>query len=388
MSGKHPPKIVFITHWAARLGGAEHSLIDLIEYAAKQALVYLITSETGPLTERATAMNVHCIVIPCSFGVQSIRRDFTIRSLLRHGKTATAFFLYMMRVARSLRAIQPSYAHANVPKSHITLLCASLLGYRGSVIIHMRELFGRKSTVLHLYRILFGMVYRARIIAISNAVKNDLPASMRKKTVVIYNGVHIPSIFGKRPALPPVKFLFLGRIVPWKGCDLLVDLFIDLLARYGNNAIQLSLVGDTLYWDLSYRKQIEQRILAASAGSAIQLFGYTDHPEELFSRHHVVCLPSKNEPFGRVAAEAQAAGLPVIGFASGGLPEIVVNGITGILAEDQNWAALASAMCQCIDNPDVSLKMGLCGRERASQMFDAKRQVPEVYRVIVSDNRG
>jgi glycosyltransferase involved in cell wall biosynthesis len=96
------------------------------------------------------------------------------------------------------------------------------------------------------------------------------------------------------------------------------------------------------------------------------------------------------EPFGLVALEAAAAGKPVVAARIGGLPDIVVDGETGLLVAPADPEALRAALARLIDDPDLRERMGVAAGRRA-ESFSADAVVPvfeDAYRVAVERRRG
>ncbi|MBN1306903.1 MAG: glycosyltransferase family 4 protein [Chitinispirillaceae bacterium] len=376
MSGKrHKWCVLFLNHWARHLGGAEHSLLDILPQISRCAEVHVVTSEPGTLLDRLTSTGVLRKVIPCKPNVNFVKRDSLPRSLVCQWRAVAAFLLFVLKVRRYVVRVRPDCIHSNVPKSHMTLFLLRLLGYRGKGVVHMREIFPRNSTAYCLYYFLFPFS-QTDVIAISKAVKIALPHRMRKISRVIYNGVAIGTCGNERTVPPPVKFLYLGRIVPWKGCHLLIDAFYGLMHCGASGSATLCLTGATIYWDSSYRDALQRSIGEHHLEGNVTIAEMTDDPYRLLCRHHVLCMASRCEPFGRVAVEAQGCGLPVIGFSSGGLPEIVVHGETGLLVDEGDIAALTGAMASLIARPYKIVEMGNRGRSRAERLFNRERQVP------------
>ena len=75
-------------------------------------------------------------------------------------------------------------------------------------------------------------------------------------------------------------------------------------------------------------------------------------------------LPSRVEPFGIVVLEAMRAGLPVIVSRRGGAPDIVREGIEGLVVDPEDTAALAAALERILDDPQLAARFGAAGRER------------------------
>jgi glycosyltransferase involved in cell wall biosynthesis len=86
-------------------------------------------------------------------------------------------------------------------------------------------------------------------------------------------------------------------------------------------------------------------------------------------------MPSRQEGFGLVALEAAMMGRPVIAARVGGLPEVVLDGLTGILVDKENSRATADAILSLLRHPETALRMGREARTRARQIFGWDRFV-------------
>lgn len=381
MSGNTKPTVLFLNHWAKKLGGAEHSLLDILYFAGTSFTCHLITSEPGPLLEKAAQMNVKCHVVPCVSSLENVRRWNLLRTLLLSWRDIIAFIAFVFRLRKHVLQIKPDLIHANVPKSHIALFILSRIGYGGKCCFHIREIFDKKTLPEHLYTILFRE-RKSSVIAISNAVKQNLPNNIASGTSVIYNGVSYPPSPKKYGLSATLKLLYLGRIVPWKGCHMLIDILSMVTQRYPSSKIELSLVGDTLYWPDGYRKGLQEKIEHLHLSSRCHLLPSTTDAESTFLSHDIFCNASLKEPFGRVIAEAQGCGLPVIAFNTGGIPEIVTHNETGILVPYGDCTLFTDAIGRFIESPDLIEKTGLKGRARIMHYFDRNKQGPLISRFL------
>jgi starch synthase len=247
----------------------------------------------------------------------------------------------------------------------------------------------------------------AKVIAVSDGMRRDILRSYPEldpdKVEVVYNGIDLdawtpnPDIelttaLGIDPARPSV--VFVGRITRQKGLPYLLraaallppDVQVVLCAgapdtpeildevREGVAALQLLRTGVT--WIDRQLGQTELRAVLTSATT-------------------FVC-PSIYEPLGIVNLEAMACGVPVVGTATGGIPEVVADGVTGRLVPidqatdgtgtplnpDKFVADLAATLTDVVSNPKSAKKMGAAGRTRAETMFSWDRiasRTKEIY---------
>jgi glycosyltransferase involved in cell wall biosynthesis len=104
----------------------------------------------------------------------------------------------------------------------------------------------------------------------------------------------------------------------------------------------------------------------------------------LLGRARLFVLPSRSEGIPLTALEAMACGLPVVATRVGGVPEVVEDGLTGLLVPPANPAALAAAIVQICNDPDGGERMGRAGTCRVDEFFDVRRMVGEYETLYTS----
>jgi glycosyltransferase involved in cell wall biosynthesis len=171
------------------------------------------------------------------------------------------------------------------------------------------------------------------------------------------------------------RLLFVGRLTRQKGVDLLLRALALLPAT-----VTLDIVGDG-----EERDNLEG--LASSLGVGDRLVWHGSQPGHalpaFYRRAVALAVPSTDEGLGLVAVEAQLCETPVVALASGGLIDVVEDGVTGLLVQQRDPAALGAAIAALLDRPDRGAAMGREGRERALSQFDpsvAARRYVDIYR--------
>ncbi|MGD9793290.1 MAG: glycosyltransferase family 4 protein [Acidimicrobiia bacterium] len=197
---------------------------------------------------------------------------------------------------------------------------------------------------------------------------------------VVYNGVSIEEFDGAVPERRERPFVFaIGRHVTQKGFDILIDAY----ARSGASASHdLVIAGDG-----PERGVLESLAADSGVAATVHFTGRTGRPRTaaLFRGCDLFVLPSRHEPMGIVNLEAMAASKPVVATSVGGVPELVVDGVTGVLVPPEDGNALASAITSLLSDPYRAGSLGAAGRLRALQ-FDwpvIARQYAEVYERVV-----
>jgi len=115
----------------------------------------------------------------------------------------------------------------------------------------------------------------------------------------------------------------------------------------------------------------------------VRFFGKVDNVADILRGSDLFLLPSETESFGLAALEAMACAVPVLASAVGGLPEVVVDGETGLLTSPDDPAALAEAVTTLLADPDRRARMGCTARAQALARFESATiaaQTLELYR--------
>ena len=173
------------------------------------------------------------------------------------------------------------------------------------------------------------------------------------------------------------QVLFVGRLVPKKGCSFLIkamSLVQEVLPE-----LELIVIGDgaerTTLAAEAHRSLRRYRFLGAQTPSAIQ--GWMQSAS-LFCVPSVTASNGDAEGFGMVFAEAQASGLPVVSFVSGGIPEAVSHGQTGFLAPEGNWRKLAEYIVLLQRNATLWEQFSRNGRRLVERHFNLSMQTAKL----------
>lgn len=181
------------------------------------------------------------------------------------------------------------------------------------------------------------------------------------ETTVIPNGIDTDGwpFAARRPHDGPAELLYFGRLEYEKG----VHDAIAALARIRRThpGTTLTIAGDGTQLDFLTSCARKHRVLKATT-----FVGRVDHGElvHLLHRADAAVLPSHYEPFGIVALEAAATGIPLITSTAGGLGEAVLDGVTGVSCAPRDVAALADAVRRVLDDPAAAQQRAVTARER------------------------
>jgi glycosyltransferase involved in cell wall biosynthesis len=219
-----------------------------------------------------------------------------------------------------------------------------------------------------------------RVIAVSHSLKGELAWMYNlpeSKVSVVYNGVPVHHFdgwvdagaikrrYGIGPTDPTV--LFMGRLSVQKGPDLLVEAIPPLLKFHP--AAKFIFAGEG-----HLRGELERRVHQLGVAHAVRWFGRLTPSEQadMFRACDVVCVPSRNEPFGIIVLEAWAAGKPVVATQTGGPNELIWHTVNGLKVYP-NPDSLGWGLGTLFMNWEWARRMGRYGRTDAETQFSWDR---------------
>jgi glycosyltransferase involved in cell wall biosynthesis len=174
-----------------------------------------------------------------------------------------------------------------------------------------------------------------------------------------------------------------GQISPHKGHDTLIEAARILKDRGVPFVINAFGSGQPGYVEF-----LNKKISSNGLSEAWHWMGYERELRKIYGAMDICIMPSAfDEPFGLVALEASAHGLPVIASRSGGLPEVIQDGTTGYLTAQECPQELADKIEHLIRNPNLALKMGAVGRKRALEQFTQAKMVGALESFICASPR-
>ena len=206
-----------------------------------------------------------------------------------------------------------------------------------------------------------------------------------RKTCVIYNGI-AARVHADRGRIKTgaCQGICVARLDALKGINDLVRGVAECKTmRVG---FDLSLVGDG-----PCRGELEGLVRSLDLSDEISFLGWREDVPALLMHADMYVLASYTEGMPLSILEAMAAGLPVVATAVGGVPELVQDGVTGLLVPPRDPQALAGAMSRLVKDPALRRRMGEAGRRRVEEHFSFDRMVQQyedLYRELLARRRG
>jgi glycosyltransferase involved in cell wall biosynthesis len=385
-----PLRVAFVNH-TAELGGGEIALLELVrnlDVSLISPIVILFAN--GPLVPllRET-IEVH--VVSLSSDVLKAKKDqLNLRTLVRSGPVLdTASFMYRLRGL--LRSLNPNVVYTNSLKADLLGgVTARLLGI--PVVWHVRDRISPEyipGNIVKIFRI-FAKIIPTRIIANSASTLFSISAeSMSQRDagqgVVIHDGVDIEkyTVHDECSKDHWITIGLIGRISPWKGQDVFIEA-VRLIYRYYPN-VRFQIIGSVTFGETDFCQRIQQLLQMYKLTDIIELVGFESNiPRRLSTLDIVVHASVIPEPFGQVIIEAMAAGKPVIATNGGGVPEIVCDGINGILIPMKDAESMALAMTKLIVDKALCSRMGSAARSHVSENFTISKTVKAVENLLLA----
>jgi glycosyltransferase involved in cell wall biosynthesis len=279
------------------------------------------------------------------------------------------------RLAELRESFAPELVHLNFtgPSAYYHLATVGVRPCPWLVTVHqlLPESASSRDSVM-------GRMLRAAnwVTAISGSVLENvrsLAAEVTARSNVIYNGLEPPGVPPAPLRSDPPLLLCLGRLVSEKGFDLAITGLASLRERFPG--VRMVVAGDG-----PLRADLQRLAASVQVADAVEFVGWVapDDVPALLNEAAVVIVPSRwEEPFGLVALEAALMERPVVAARVGGLPEVVVDGVTGLLFQRDDAEGLAAAVNALLEEPCRAAALGRAARVWAEAKFSLVRAADE-----------
>ncbi|MEO6212391.1 MAG: glycosyltransferase [Vicinamibacterales bacterium] len=384
-----PVPILYLSP-TAQLGGAEYSLLDLAASLDRRRFdPVLACLGAGPLVAAAEARGIRVIrlPLPARLGELSLkgRRSGVVGLAVAAVSTAPVAWRIRQLAARA------RIVHTNGNKAHIL---GGLTRGRARLVWHIRDFWRAARFERAMVRLANSQA--SAVIANSAAVGAHLAGLGIAKNLLhaVPNGIDtsrftpdgtaapIRDEFGWAPEAPVIGIV--GMLARWKGQDLLLRAFADVLRSRPD--ARCVVVGDEIYvtrGQTGFGGELRHIVRELGIGHAVAFAGYRDDVPELFRALDVVVHASvEPEPFGRVVAEGMACGRPVIATDAGGVGEITgSSGTTALLVPPGDVASMSNAIRMLLGDRAEASRLAAAGRQRILTGFPVSAHVERVQAI-------
>lgn len=345
------PRIGFLTGSAAEWGGASRVLYTTLRQVdLTQLEPIVLLSGDGPIRAELESRGIRCL----AWGHAHEPGD------------KLAYIRALFRTVKLLRHERIAVLHVNHRFWRPAEVLAALL-LRIPVLVHFHVVNQQRGTFMGHCR---AAVCVSRFVA-----ETSIPKALPKR--VVHNPVSLDRFKKGRnlrdewriPAHATVV-TFLGQIRNIKG----VADFIAMAHRISDPAVRFLIAGECRDPDKFQGSYSERDLEAMIDGDTrIRYVGYISQVEDVYHTSDIVVVPSRwQEPLGLISLEAGACGKPVVATRTGGIPEVIGDGVTGFLVEPGDVGGLAERVMHLISDPDLRRRMGDAGLARIEHDFTSR----------------
>ena len=306
-------------------------------------------------------------------------------------------FLYLLYILRKKR-IDLIHAHWSLPQGFLGILAGHLLKVPCITTLHGSDVFGLRRPI---FRLPNKFAIRHADICTANSratAQKALQMTACRNLMIIPMGVDLNDFkkstevgdLKKKLRLDGEVILSVGRLIDLKGTDYLIKALPKVLLRFPQTKALIIGSGPQKSYLLNLAKELHIK-------DSVVFIGQIPHSQmaKYYSLADVFVLPSitskmgETEGFGVVLLEAMACGLPVIGSDTGGIPDIIKNGETGLLFRQKESPDLANQIIRLLTDEDLRKKMVANARNLIETQFSweiVAERFMEVYCGVIKND--
>ncbi len=267
----------------------------------------------------------------------------------------------------------------------LLMLYARYKGIRTLAFYYGKDILSAKESLSSRFFLWISPKLAKKIAVNSRYTQRLLPKKYEKKIGMLYPAVD-PGIVQELGHFQPTddsqRILFVGRLVKRKGADDLLRSFKEIASKFPSSTLEIVGDGPELESLQQLAKELEISDRARFFGrlSGVPLY-------ERYSSCYVFVMPSRTEKgdvegFGTVFLEAGLFGKPSIGTDSGGIPEAVLDGETGLIVPEGDVSALSRALERVLSGRDLARNLGENARKRVLSSFTWERSTSDLVSIL------
>jgi glycosyltransferase involved in cell wall biosynthesis len=370
--------IVAVTHEFTRTGAPLYLLRTAVALSSQGVRFTVLGPVRGPLRDDFVAAGIECVGIP------------SIDRLYRGGRKRLGQVMYLpLRLVMNLMvaiellvrftSLRPDAIVLSSWSARFGAIPGRLMGLR--VVWHIHEYLSDRGIVAGLER-WWLTTFADDLIFNSEATRRWWIGERTDRSAwVLYDGVRIHEPVA-RESDRPIDVLFVGRVSREKGIECLLDACRALVMR--GLECRLTLIGTRADdWSAD-----EWNARTRSLSGHLTELGLVDDPRAWMRRAKILVLPSRREGFGRVLLEAMAEGCAVVASRVGGVPEIVKEGVDGLLVAPDDARGLSEALSRLLEDDAFRESMSRQARRSVESRFAISRTQNDMEQLYLNLLRG
>ncbi len=366
--------ISFISH-SVGMAGAERSLLELIDGLKVRGMIcHVVLPGEGPIEEELKKRLITYDILPYRFWTMGEHEDVRDIDMIITEQS--------LALAALLDLVNSDIVYTNTSVINVGALAAKILSKPH--VWHIRE-FGEldhnmKFTLPIRERSKFVYDHSVRVIYNSKAVEKYYLGDV-KKSDVVYNNVNVDKIhnINEQIFIRPgsYKLAVMGTAHSGKNQEDAIWAVQDLV-KSGVN-VELVIVGDG---ERTYVEKLKNIVFENELEDYVRFLGVVKNPYSILSKIDVLIVCAKNEAFGRTIVEAMLLQKPVIAPRSGGVPEIITDGINGLLYASGNFKELAEKLKFLWNNKEEGFLYAKNAYAFAREHFSDKKYSGKITNII------
>ena len=352
-------KILYVDTEEEWRGGQEQVFTLMLGIKERHHQIYLAAPGDSPLSVRARERGIETVPF-------RQRNELSLSAVLK---------LWVF-----LRNREFDIVYVNTPRAVFSGGLASRLAGVPLRICSRRVNFPLKSP---LSRLKYNW-FQERVVTVSLSIQETLiEGGVRPDLIqVIYEGVDLDWIdahqsnstlaVGERLKVGTVAYLS-----PEKGHYVLLEAAARIVSRFPEVVFVLVGKGESM-------SKLRDKIRELDLENHVLFTGFRNDSETLMKEFDIFCLPSLSEGLSSAILVAMASSLPVVATQVGGIPELVVDGETGLLVPANDARQLAAALGQVLESQSLRRRLGQAGRRRVERKFMLQRKLDETEQLYLS----
>jgi hypothetical protein len=366
--------VLFVHFGENWIAGSEVSLLEMLRKFSKKDVTPFLWCNSDAMREAARAMGIPVYRDDFAYYFDDTSSSFSPRT----------YFNMVRKAGRLMSQTQAELVHCNSAAPSQWMLPACW--WKGvPMLVNLHSPYLRRS------RYVLGLHLADRVVGVASTITESLLADGMEadRISVVYNGFDDETLMqgdasGLRAALriPPEAIVgaIAGSLIRRKGHDVLFEAMkhTDGLSR----SFHLLVIGDG---------PEEESIKKAAAALPVHFLGHrTDLGAILRDCADFLVAPSRQEAFGRVIIEAAIAGIPSIGSNVDGIPEAILDNVTGLLVPPESPAALTGAIARLVEDDALRRELGIAAQHRAKEKFSIEtctEKISAEYRATIKRYR-
>ncbi|WP_329806807.1 glycosyltransferase family 4 protein [Flavobacterium facile] len=383
-------KTILIIHQSAELYGSDKTMLYFLSELDKTIyLPIIVLPFDGPLKNELEKNNIKVVIAPV---LKIYRKMFTPKNIFK-------FIKEYYQGIKALDTLNKEYKFDLVYTHTLAALIGILFAKKRKIkhLWHVQEIIAKPKILNFLFKKILSLDCNHKVAYDSIATMNfwiENNQKLAKKSEAVWNGVETKNIKTFTDVeLQEVRenFFFsskeeivislVGRINSWKGQQLLLKSFNQLVGKYNN--IKLVYLGSAPPNQEIFEIELKKQISEFGLQDKVVLIPFQKEIEKFWNAIDVAVVPSTEpEPFGMVVIEAMLAKKPVVASNHGGPTEIVLDNETGLLFEPNNHNSLSDALEKLIKVEQLRKLYGVNGFNRVNTTFSLENHVNHFEKIF------